>query len=79
MPQMGQITVRHMKALPNGTTESGAPTNGTECVELLNRLFPGNDLRLPESSTNGWWSCEEVGGGGGGREEDGGCADCGRG
>ena len=32
-------------------TEPGAPQTGTECLELLNRLFPWNDPTLPESST----------------------------
>ena len=52
-PRLGEESLLAINAFNAAcAAESGAPANGTECVALLDRLFPGKDLPLPESSTN---------------------------
>lgn len=51
-PGLGQETLLAVNAFTAAcASESSAPLNGTQCVELLNRLFPGDGLEPPASST----------------------------
>lgn len=51
-PRLGKETLLGINAFTAAcASESNAPTNGTQCAELLDRLFPEDSLVLPVSST----------------------------